>query len=102
MKCDGNHGGPPCGDAECWNDAARVAEWYESEIAPDLLRIAERLVNRGAVFFCAIELPPGGFVRTVHTVPHGLEIAMDGFIERFTKNCTLKPGEINGQKNSKP
>ena len=19
-KCDGNHGGPPCGDPECWND----------------------------------------------------------------------------------
>jgi hypothetical protein len=19
-KCDGNHGGPPCGDPECWKD----------------------------------------------------------------------------------
>jgi hypothetical protein len=27
MKCDGNHGGPPCDDIECWNDTAEHPYW---------------------------------------------------------------------------
>lgn len=26
IKCDGNHGGPRCGDPECWNDGELIQQ----------------------------------------------------------------------------
>ncbi|WP_018865090.1 lambda-exonuclease family protein [Thioalkalivibrio sp. ARh3] len=46
-KCDGNHGGPPCADPECWNDEPHTTHSNPDPDAPATLKIGDITARLG-------------------------------------------------------
>ena len=80
VKCDGDHGGPPCGDPGCWNDdqqdvAVPAAPDRIEGAAAETPAVCQRVMQNGQ----ACGLPPGcpdcGSSLVDYPEPVALEVA---------------------------
>lgn len=70
-------------------------EYYDSEIAPELVRVAQLCAAKGMPFVCAVEYEPGGIAETTKLVDgYSFAIAMvsiairaTGNVDKFMFNC---------------
>lgn len=83
-------------------------EWYDREIAPKLLELANACGDRGMSFLATVEYEPGSRSRTERLTPNaGLEMVMiqhcaktapniDGYVIGLIRHCSEKGIDTSG------